>query len=124
MLVLLFCLNEHGQSLCCACIVPMITTIRHGIISYNAEGIEPETTGQAVVKEADLDNIAVQGLRPVRREISWHRKRQLIMSNEPFGWRSPSRSTGKAQLTVPGMNQAGSKMPVQSDAPPGFNPPA
>lgn len=41
-----------------------------------------------------MDNIAIQGLRPVRREISWHRKRQLIMSNEPYGWRSPSRGNG------------------------------
>lgn len=42
-----------------------------------------------MVKEKDLDNIALQGLRPVRRETSLHRKRRLIMSNEPVGWRKP-----------------------------------
>ncbi|CAN0363683.1 unnamed protein product, partial [Ectocarpus sp. 12 AP-2014] len=34
------------------------------------------------------------GLRPVRKEKSWHRKRQLIMSNEPVGWRKPLRLEG------------------------------
>lgn len=51
--------------------------------------MEAEKTGSPKAKEADLDNIAIQGLRPVRKEMSWHRKRQLIMSNEPVGWRKP-----------------------------------
>lgn len=51
--------------------------------------MEAEQTGSPVAREKDLDNIAVQGLRPVRKETSWHRKRQLIMSNEPVGWRRP-----------------------------------
>ena len=46
-------------------------------------------------READLDNVALHGLRPVRREISYHRKRQLIMSNEPIGWRRPSGAMGE-----------------------------
>ena len=56
------------------------------------DGIEAEKSDAAVDREADLDNVAIQGLRPIRREISYHRKRQLIMSNEPIGWRRPSRS--------------------------------
>lgn len=56
-----------------------------------AEGMEEEQAGSPMVKEKDLDNIAIQGLRPVRKETSWHRKRQLIMSNEPVGWRNPMR---------------------------------
>ncbi|CAM9229051.1 unnamed protein product, partial [Hapterophycus canaliculatus] len=54
-----------------------------------AEGMEEETEGSPLVRETSLDNIAVQGRRPVRKETSWHRKRQLIMSNEPVGWRKP-----------------------------------
>lgn len=65
------------------------------IVCVYIEGIESDTSGQpAPIKEADLDNIAMQGLKPVRREISWHRKRQLIMTNEPHAWRSPSRHNG------------------------------
>lgn len=59
-----------------------------------SEGMEEEKAGSPVVKEKDLDNIAIQGLRPVRKETSWHRKRQLIMSNEPVGWRKPMRLEG------------------------------
>lgn len=59
-----------------------------------SEGMEAEKTGSPKAKEADLDNIALQGLRPVRKETSWHRKRQLIMSNEPVGWRKPLRLEG------------------------------
>lgn len=51
--------------------------------------MEAEKEGSPLVKEASLDNIAVQGRRPVRKETSWHRKRELIMSNEPVGWRKP-----------------------------------
>ncbi|CAM9116929.1 unnamed protein product [Ectocarpus sp. 12 AP-2014] len=64
------------------------------IICIYIEGMEAEKTGSPKAKEADLDNIALQGLRPVRKETSWHRKRQLIMSNEPVGWRKPLRLEG------------------------------
>lgn len=59
-----------------------------------SEGIEEEKAGSPRAKEKDLDNIALQGLRPVRKETSWHRKRQLIMSNEPVGWRAPMQLEG------------------------------
>lgn len=63
--------------------------------------MEAEQAGSPVVKEKDLDNIALQGLRPVRKETSWHRKRQLIMSNEPVGWRKPmSLGSTKEEYSV------------------------
>lgn len=56
--------------------------------------MEADKAGSPLEKERDLDNIAAQGLRPVRKEASRHSKRQLIMSNEPVGWRKPMQLEG------------------------------
>ncbi|CAM9419992.1 unnamed protein product [Ascophyllum nodosum] len=60
------------------------------IICVYIEGNEVDKPGTVSLRETDLDNISSQGLRPVRRETSWHRRRKLILSNEPIGWRRPS----------------------------------
>lgn len=66
-----------------------------------SEGIEADPSGQSWrVKEVDLDNIATNNLRPVRRDVLFHRKRRLIMSNEPYGWRSPARSGGRSKAQI------------------------
>ncbi|CAM9148873.1 unnamed protein product [Chrysoparadoxa australica] len=54
------------------------------IICMYLEDVGADVKGEETAPEADLDTLALGGLRPVRREMSRQRQRQFIMQNESF----------------------------------------